>query len=66
MSDYDIEADAFASACAVEPDVQPSQVRRIIDAYLQPLHIHVRQMHEERDLTPAEVLGAFAPRTVEF
>ena len=62
----DIDADAFYAAHEAEPELDPEALRRAIDVYLGRMHLHVRRIHTERDLTPAEVLGAFAPRTVEF
>lgn len=62
----DLDADAFFAAHEAAPDLDPELLRMAIDVYLGRMHLHVRRIHDERDLTPAEVLGAFAPRTVEF
>lgn len=64
----DIDADAFFEAHEAEPSLEPEALRRAIDVYLNRMHLHIRRVHAERTLTPAEVLDAFRPRdeTVEF
>ena len=62
----DPDAEAFFAAHEAAPTLNPEALRRAIDVYMERLHLHVSRTHEERELTPAEVLRAFEPRTVEF
>ena len=62
----DIDADAFFAAHEAAPDLDPEQLRKAVDAYLDRLHLTVRRVHSERELSADEVLDAFRPRDIEF
>ncbi len=61
-----LDTEAFATACAAVPDVDPERLRCAIDAYCGDLHLAVHHVHGEVELTPEEVLDAFRPKTVEI
>ena len=60
-----LDAEAFATACAAVPDVDPERLRVAIDAYCGDLHLAIHHVHAEVELTPEEVLDAFQSKTVE-
>ncbi len=61
-----LDTEAFATACAAVPDVDPERLRVAIDAYCGDLHLAIHHVHASVELTPEEVLDAFRPKTVEL
>ncbi len=62
----DLDADAFYEAHEAYPGLDPEALRGAIDTYLNRMHLHITHIHNDTPLTPAEVLDAFRPRTIEF
>ncbi len=61
-----LDTEAFATACAAVPDVDPERLRLAINSYCGDLHLAIHHVHASVELTPEEVLDAFRPKTVEL
>ena len=62
----DLDAEAFSAAVEAGRGLNPFELRKALDAYLNSLHVSVRRVHEDTPLTAEETLDAFRPRDVEF